>query len=202
MKNQGEGSECPASEVLVKREPSPELARISALITRPPKQKSASKTTQPKQENVSELVASPTISNPPPTPGAGSVVSPVPTSGSSPVLAKTKKGVTKPIQKVKGKELIKKAGMTTETEPTKEPVAFYYDSDGNKVWICPACGGQDDGSPMIGCDDCDAWYHWVCVGIQVPPDENEDWYCRVCIVKKQENIADKKKKSRKKKILT
>ncbi|PNF17120.1 hypothetical protein B7P43_G09094 [Cryptotermes secundus] len=41
MKNQGEGSECPASEVLVKREPSPELARISALITRPPKQKSA-----------------------------------------------------------------------------------------------------------------------------------------------------------------
>jgi transcription initiation factor TFIID subunit 3 len=34
------------------------------------------------------------------------------------------------------------------------------DNDGNKVWICPACGGQDDGSPMIGCDDCDAWYHW------------------------------------------
>jgi hypothetical protein len=42
----------------------------------------------------------------------------------------------------------------------------------------------------------------VCVGIQVPPDENEDWYCRVCIVKKQENIADKKKKSRKKKVVT
>jgi transcription initiation factor TFIID subunit 3 len=42
----------------------------------------------------------------------------------------------------------------------------------------------------------------VCVGIQVPPDENEDWYCRVCIVKKQENIAEKKKKSRKKKMVT
>lgn len=136
MKNQGEGGECLTSEGLVKREPSPELARISALITRPPKQKSASKTTQPKQENVSELVASPTISNPPPTPGAGSAVSPVPTTGSSPVLAKTKKGVTKPIQKIKGKELTKKAGMTTETEPTKEPVAFYYVSTEVKISAC------------------------------------------------------------------
>lgn len=28
------------------------------------------------------------------------------------------------------------------------------------MWICPACGKVDDGSPMIGCDGCDAWYHW------------------------------------------
>jgi hypothetical protein len=137
MKNQDEGNKCPpASEVLVKREPSPELARISALITRPPKQKPASKTTQPKQENVSEVLASPTISIPPPTPGVGSAVSPMPTTGSSPVLAKTKKGVTKPIQKVKGKELTKKTGMTTETEPTKEPVAFYYVSTKVKINAC------------------------------------------------------------------
>jgi hypothetical protein len=122
--------------VLAKREPSPELARISALITRPPKQKSASKTTQPKQENVSDVVASPTISIPPPTPGVGSAVSPVPTTGSSPVLAKTKKGVTKYVQKVKGKELTKKTGMTTEMEPTKEPVAFYYVSTEVKTCAC------------------------------------------------------------------
>lgn len=37
---------------------------------------------------------------------------------------------------------------------------YLQDKDGEKVWICPACGRQDDGSPMIGCDDCDAWYHW------------------------------------------
>lgn len=122
--------------MLAKREPSPELARISALITRPPKQKSASKTTQPKQENVSDVVASPTISIPPPTPGVGSAVSPVPTTGSSPVLAKTKKGVTKYVQKVKGKEPTKKTGMTTEMEPTKEPVAFYYVSTEVKICAC------------------------------------------------------------------
>lgn len=40
----------------------------------------------------------------------------------------------------------------------------------------------------------------VCVGIQVPPDANEDWYCRVCIAKKQEQAGagDKKKKRKKK----
>lgn len=38
------------------------------------------------------------------------------------------------------------------------------------------------------------------MGIQVPPDENENWYCRICIVKKQETLqVDKKKKRRKKK---
>ncbi|PSN52047.1 hypothetical protein C0J52_04529 [Blattella germanica] len=261
VKSQDEGNEsAPVSDV--KREPSPELARISALITRPPKQKSSSKTAQPKQENISEPVAPPTISIPTPTvPRVGSTSSPTPTSGSSPILPKSKKGLAKRVQKIKGKEITKKMGMTSETEPTKEPVPFYYsekregcpnestpsplafgpkpapvlpstcvgsknsiaakskqrpggqkakhggttaDDKGNKIWICPECEGQDDGSPMIGCDGCDAWYHWVCVGIQVPPDVNEDWYCRVCIVKKQQEsiaFADKRKKSRKKKVV-
>ena len=42
--------------------------------------------------------------------------------------------------------------------------------DGEITWICPACKQPDDGSPMIGCDVCDDWYHWsvhpVCVHIQ------------------------------------
>jgi len=32
--------------------------------------------------------------------------------------------------------------------------------DGEITWICPACKQADDGSPMIGCDVCDDWYHW------------------------------------------
>lgn len=39
-------------------------------------------------------------------------------------------------------------------------LCFFQDALGNKVWICPSCKGPDDGRPMIGCDDCDAWYHW------------------------------------------
>lgn len=40
-------------------------------------------------------------------------------------------------------------------------ISLIQDSDGNQVWICPACGRVDDGTPMIGCDGCDAWYHWL-----------------------------------------
>lgn len=36
----------------------------------------------------------------------------------------------------------------------------YVDAEGYRIWICPACGKVDDGSAMIGCDGCDAWYHW------------------------------------------
>ncbi|XP_043279362.1 transcription initiation factor TFIID subunit 3 isoform X2 [Venturia canescens] len=125
-----------------KREPSPELAKISALVTRPPKQK----------------------------------------------LMKFKTDVyaTKD-------DIIPIMGNHDAVQPiTVDP--------NRQVWICPACGNQDDGSPMIGCDDCDAWYHWVCVGVQVPPADHEDWYCRNCIAKKEELHHDKKKKKRKRKI--
>ncbi|XP_011059618.1 PREDICTED: transcription initiation factor TFIID subunit 3 isoform X3 [Acromyrmex echinatior] len=131
----------------IKREPSPELAKISALITRPPKQKSAKVKADPvpKKDDAKE-------------------------------------------DKENGRNVLPTTPTTT------------VDRGGRQVWICPACGNQDDGSPMIGCDDCDAWYHWVCVGMQVPPAEDEDWYCRFCIAKKQELLHDKKKKKRKKKV--
>ncbi|KAL0108606.1 hypothetical protein PUN28_015224 [Cardiocondyla obscurior] len=132
----------------VKREPSPELAKISALVTRPPKQKSAKVKADP-----------------------------VP-----------KKDDAAKEDKENGRNVLPTTPATT------------VDRVGRQVWICPACGQQDDGSPMIGCDDCDAWYHWVCVGMQVPPAEDEDWYCRFCIAKKQELVHDKKKKKRKKKV--
>ncbi|CAG2053874.1 unnamed protein product, partial [Timema podura] len=151
-------------DVAPKRVESPELARISALLTRPPKPKSSSKTPLPKPELcLDTVVPSPSISSAGPS---------------------LKKSETKQIHKK----------ITSIVDPPKEPLAFYYvklnpetrvdfpanvaqqvtaakagpsklqdtlsaDADGNKVWICPACGGKDDGSPMIGCDHCDAWYH-------------------------------------------
>ncbi|XP_067129011.1 transcription initiation factor TFIID subunit 3 isoform X2 [Centruroides vittatus] len=72
------------------------------------------------------------------------------------------------------------------------------DESGNKIWICPACKQPDDGSPMIGCDECDDWYHWVCVGIVVPPKEEESWYCTRCIAKRQGANPRRKKKKHKK----
>ncbi|KAJ6635527.1 Transcription initiation factor TFIID subunit 3 [Pseudolycoriella hygida] len=82
--------------------------------------------------------------------------------------------------KVKDDKSLKSGSAKSSKSPNDKcgPSLNVRDSDGNQVWICPACGRVDDGTPMIGCDGCDAWYHWVCVGIQVPPDANEDWYCR------------------------
>ncbi|KAL1490723.1 hypothetical protein ABEB36_013372 [Hypothenemus hampei] len=98
-----------------------------------------------------------------------------------------------------GRPRIHPAKPKPPPKPKKVEQTFIkMDADGNEVWICPACGLQDDGRPMIGCDGCDAWYHWVCVGIQVPPDENENWYCKPCLARKNEDLQDKKKKRKKK----
>ncbi|XP_017010900.2 uncharacterized protein Taf3 isoform X2 [Drosophila takahashii] len=75
----------------------------------------------------------------------------------------------------------------------------YVDAEGNRIWICPACGKVDDGSAMIGCDGCDAWYHWICVGITFAPKDNDDWFCRVCVTKKRVHGSEKKKRRNKKK---
>ena len=45
----------------------------------------------------------------------------------------------------------------------------------HQVWICPWCSKPDDTVPMIGCDSCDDWYHWHCVGINSEPPENQNW---------------------------
>ncbi|XP_040578890.1 uncharacterized protein [Lepeophtheirus salmonis] len=78
---------------------------------------------------------------------------------------------------------------------TTQTVGHYVDAEGNQIWICPACGKQDDGSPMIGCDKCDDWYHWACVGISAEPAENQDWFCTRCMAKKT-NFLDKKGKKK------
>ncbi|XP_038259520.1 transcription initiation factor TFIID subunit 3 [Dermochelys coriacea] len=76
-----------------------------------------------------------------------------------------------------------------------ETVSTYVIRDewGNQIWICPGCNKADDGSPMIGCDDCDDWYHWLCVGITAAPPEEMQWFCSKCASKKK----DKKHKKRK-----
>lgn len=103
----------------------------------------------------------------------------------------------------------------SQTAPPVIPIKTVEENNtgqGNQVWICPACGRVDDGSPMIGCDGCDNWYHWLCVGIEVAPESSEDWFCRVCINTQRKEMlggteglsldelaARKKEKKRKKK---
>ncbi|BES96632.1 Bromodomain associated [Nesidiocoris tenuis] len=87
--------------------------------------------------------------------------------------------------------------VTIAAPPTPAPVVLKTEPDeSNQLWICPACGRPDDGSPMIACDACDMWYHYICVGILEAPES--DWFCQGCISKRPD-LADKKKKHKKRK---
>lgn len=237
-----------------KREASPELARISALVTRPPKLKTPgsgkgggkSKEDEPKVGSKSGLeskaagkldfsgdaakprprgiqalpdtidlfsvtpsVVTPSKISPlaPTTIVPGLVPGGGPTSGADLTPHSSKKPPKEPKSSSKShggaapsssSTVVPSLGVAIPA-PLSTPITQLKDADGNVVWICPACGRVDDGTPMIGCDGCDAWYHWVCVGIQVPPDSNEDWYCRVCIGRKQHGGDVERQKKRKKK---
>ncbi|XP_018560819.1 transcription initiation factor TFIID subunit 3 [Anoplophora glabripennis] len=158
------------------QEPSPEekkrdaspvgLAKISALVTGPPK---------PKTSNLSPVT---------------------PVAAERPVTEETP---PVPVPRTPGRPRLHPVKPKPPPKPKKIEQTFKkMDEHGNEVWICPACSQQDDGRPMIGCDGCDAWYHWVCVGIQVPPDENENWYCKPCLCRKNEDLQSDKKRKRKK----
>ncbi|KAG8236281.1 hypothetical protein J437_LFUL016061, partial [Ladona fulva] len=203
-----------SNEPSSKRAPSPELAKFSALITRPPKQKGSSKPPPPHPEPMPEPVSyhhpppppmpppqqlsvtpiptlppePPATFTPPPPPihNTPSPMMPVPvpsmhmlqSTSATPLIAPPKaKKATKPFSKSKPKDGSKKSGLPEQDAPK----AFYY----SLKQIYFSCRINKETR--------------VCVGMQVPPDDNEDWYCRVCIVKKEESLADKKKKARKKK---
>lgn len=101
-----------------------------------------------------------------------------------------------PIQKIKTKIVTKTIQPTIPPVDDTPPPAFYFDEAGNQVWICPMCTKPDDGSPMIGCDGCDVWYHWVCVGIQCPPD-CAVWYCPRCLALRAQQPKGKRGRPRK-----
>ena len=90
---------------------------------------------------------------------------------------KTKSGKTSKKEEVVPKKRGRNASVTTGKKKEDQE---------DKVWICPSCKLPDDGSPMIGCDNCEEWYHWVCVGIQVDPEE-DSWFCPRC-TESQRNI--------------
>ncbi|XP_022113926.2 transcription initiation factor TFIID subunit 3 [Pieris rapae] len=157
---------------------SPELAQISALVTRPPKQKNSKNNHvgDPEPQASSSPPASPQRKNRPPS-----------------SHAKYKRILFKPLSK-KGhvENFDDETGSVTEeaSQPAIDkpsgplPTPYYVDEHGNKVWVCPACGRPDNGSPMIGCDGCDGWYHWICVGITEEPGATEDWFCKSCLAKR------------------
>ncbi|KAF8792217.1 Transcription initiation factor TFIID subunit like protein [Argiope bruennichi] len=135
------------------------------------------------------------LPSPPPAPSPP----PPPVVKEEPVMPAPPPPVTK-TQHSRGRGRGKKAAAAVPAPRTviTETVGTIVDESGNKIWICPACSRADDGSPMIGCDECDDWYHWVCVGIVVPPKEEENWFCVRCIAKRQGPTIKRRRKKHKK----
>lgn len=166
---------------------SPELAQISALVTRPPKQKHSKHNHVPDSDAHS--------SSPPSTESPAEK----PRKNRPPSSQSKFKRLFKPMAKKgnaehfdDGESLSDDQAPAPATAPAQIidnpqgplPTPYYVDDQGNKIWVCPACGRPDNGSPMIGCDGCDGWYHWVCVGITEEPGATEDWFCKSCIAKR------------------
>ncbi|XP_028409364.1 transcription initiation factor TFIID subunit 3-like [Dendronephthya gigantea] len=100
-----------------------------------------------------------------------------------------------------GQSSSKKSSMVViETENVRSSVlvetlsnnTLEYDPD--RAYYCPVCHKQDDGSPMVGCDGCDEWCHWSCVGLMAAPPKHEKWYCPLCLLKKSKKKKAKSKK--------
>ena len=47
-------------------------------------------------------------------------------------------------------------------------------------WKCSSCTRVDESIPMIGCDSCDSWFHWSCVGVVAEPRKEDVWICSDC----------------------
>uniref|UniRef100_A0A0K0FXR5 Transcription initiation factor TFIID subunit 3 (inferred by orthology to a human protein) n=1 Tax=Strongyloides venezuelensis TaxID=75913 RepID=A0A0K0FXR5_STRVS len=68
--------------------------------------------------------------------------------------------------------------------------------DEEKLWICPKCHvAYNEDAEMVGCDTCECWYHFHCVGLIVAPAEHESWFCEDCL-KKEKNKERKRKNSK------
>ncbi|XP_050673951.1 transcription initiation factor TFIID subunit 3 [Leptidea sinapis] len=180
IKKEDDNSSVKEESVSREHSRSPELAQISALVTRPPKQK-------PVKQN---QVAEPEVSVSSPPSASPSRKNHPPSSHS-----KYKRILIKPISKKGQADNLDEDSPVVVEDTTAPPPAtdkpsgplptpYYVDEHGNKIWVCPACGRPDNGSPMIGCDGCDGWYHWVCVGITEEPGATEDWFCKSCIAKR------------------
>lgn len=84
---------------------------------------------------------------------------------------------------------VKKAVITeTVAEPEED----------DKIWICPTCKKQDDGSPMICCDNCQEWFHYPCVGVKEDPTD-DSWFCPGC-TEKQKKYEKKFESAKKRRV--
>lgn len=118
-----------------------------------------------------------------PTPVVTPAPNPAPVMTPTPALIPTPTPISTKQTKTKKK---KKSGnhfsIVTETVTATE----------DKEWLCPGCGGPDDGDLMVECDTCKEWYHLSCTDLKKSPEDDENWECEICIQKAKQALAAKR----------
>ncbi|EFP04067.1 hypothetical protein CRE_27660 [Caenorhabditis remanei] len=73
-----------------------------------------------------------------------------------------------------------------EAAPPPRPLISQEDGDSDgsesseEIWVCPVCSvAYTVGANMVGCDQCQDWFHWHCVGITAEPTDSK-WFCNRC----------------------
>lgn len=84
------------------------------------------------------------------------------------------------------KEIVKKKHPKSDSKSNTES---------DVVWVCPVCSVAyvDGSADMVGCDNCQNWFHFACVGMLQPPPENQDWFCMNCVEEKPKKAKSRKK---------
>ena len=101
-------------------------------------------------------------------------------------------------EKLPKKEKKRETKSSKDFKIITETIENKSDDVTTEQWHCPLCGLPDIGNPMIGCDKCDNWFHYNCVGVITAPDKNQKWFCIDCKnqkSKKSDTVSKKGKKS-------
>ena len=85
-------------------------------------------------------------------------------------------------------------GVLTGEEKQRDAGGEAEDEEGSTAGLpCAYCTGNETqtlGKYMIGCDDCDGWFHGPCVGVGKQAAETIDAYvCPACATKKGAKYA-------------
>ncbi len=78
----------------------------------------------------------------------------------------------------------RKAAETRKAKrAAKQQVEPRHIDNSKEVYLCHVCDTQWKAETTaiqdwIGCDNCNKWFHWACVGIQTEPDS---YLCTDCV---------------------
>nr|XP_046915597.1 transcription initiation factor TFIID subunit 3-like isoform X1 [Dermatophagoides farinae]XP_046915604.1 transcription initiation factor TFIID subunit 3-like isoform X1 [Dermatophagoides farinae] len=123
---------------------------------------------------------------------------PLPPPSSSSSLKHKKEKSIRDLKKDKDSpHVISKKDENQACTVVSETINVTSETIDNKLWICPICLKPDDGTPMIGCDTCDQWHHYYCLGIQHDPNPGGPWFCPRCFEKQKKKLEKFQKKQEK-----